>query len=249
MSQKITSRERIRLAINHKEADRVPIDFGAMRSTGIATIAYNKLREKLGLNIGLARMYDFLQQLAYPEKEVRDIFHIDTIDAGQAFLAEDSNWKEWVLNDGSKCLIPISIKVEFDEKGTVLLKDSEGRVLGKKPKTSLYVDQTYWPLKDSPGIPEQFSDKDLSDFVWSVSSPPWHLNIYNDNEFKIFIKEIEDLFNKTDYSIMLAVGCNLFEMGTFLRGMDNFLCDIYLDRRGTERLLDKLMEGYFKLLA
>jgi uroporphyrinogen decarboxylase len=47
---------------------------------------------------------------------------------------------------------------------------------------------------------------------------------------------------------MLAVGCNLFEMGTFLRGMDNFLCDIYLDRRGTERLLDKLMEGYFKLL-
>ena len=111
MSQKITSRERIRLAINHKEADRVPIDFGAMRSTGIATIAYNKLKKKLGLNSGLARMYDFLQQLAYPEKEVRDIFHIDTIDAGQAFLAEDSNWKEWVLNDGSKCLIPIFIKV------------------------------------------------------------------------------------------------------------------------------------------
>ena len=248
MSQKITSRERIRLAINHKEADRVPIDFGAMRSTGIATIAYNKLKKKLGLNSELARMYDFLQQLAYPEKEVRDIFHIDAIDAGQAFLAEDSNWKEWILNDGSKCLIPIFIKIEFDEKGTVLLKDSEGRVLGKKPKTSLYVDQAYWPLKDSPSIPEQFGDKDLSDFVWSVPSPPWHLNIYDDNEYKIFIKEIEDLFNKTDYSIMLAVGCNLFEMGTFIRGMDNFLCDIYLDRRGTERLLDKLMEGYFKLL-
>jgi len=33
MSQKITSRERIRLAINHKEADRVPIDFGAKLAT------------------------------------------------------------------------------------------------------------------------------------------------------------------------------------------------------------------------
>jgi len=177
MSQKITSRERIRLAINHKEADRVPIDLGAMSSTGIATIAYNKLKKKLGLNSELARMYDFVQQLAYPEKEVRDIFHIDAIDAGQAFLAKDNNWKEWILNDGSKCLIPIFLKIESDEKGTVLLKDSEDRVLGKKPKTSLYVDQAYWPLKDSPGIPEQFGDKDLSDFVWSVPSPPWHLNI------------------------------------------------------------------------
>jgi len=59
----MTSRERIKMAIEHKEPDRVPIDFGAMRSTGIATITYNKLRKKLGVNRGLARMYDFVQQL------------------------------------------------------------------------------------------------------------------------------------------------------------------------------------------
>jgi len=37
-----------------KQADRVPIDLGAMRSTGIAIIAYNKLRKKLGITKGLA---------------------------------------------------------------------------------------------------------------------------------------------------------------------------------------------------
>ena len=47
---------------------------------------------------------------------------------------------------------------------------------------------------------------------------------------------------------MLAVGCNLFEAGTWLRGMDIFMMDYMTDRKGTERLLDKLMEGYFKLL-
>ncbi len=57
MGEKITSRQRVKMALDHKEADRIPIDFGAMRSTGIATIAYNKLRKKLGVDKGLARMY------------------------------------------------------------------------------------------------------------------------------------------------------------------------------------------------
>ena len=78
----MTGRERIRYAIAHKEADRVPIDIGAMRSTGIATIAYNRLVETLGIDDGPSRMYDFQQQLAYPSKAIRDRFHVDAIDRG-----------------------------------------------------------------------------------------------------------------------------------------------------------------------
>ncbi|MDZ7837383.1 MAG: hypothetical protein U5N58_05215 [Actinomycetota bacterium] len=95
MKEQYNSRERVRLAISHKEADRVPIDFGAMRSTGIATIAYNRLRKKMGIDMGLARMYDFQQQLAYPKKQVRDAFGVDAIDAGQAFLEDDDQWREY----------------------------------------------------------------------------------------------------------------------------------------------------------
>ncbi len=42
----MNSRDRILTVVNHKEADRVPIDLGAMRSAGISTIAYKKLIEK-----------------------------------------------------------------------------------------------------------------------------------------------------------------------------------------------------------
>ena len=45
----MTSRERVVMALNHEEADRVPIDFGAMRSTGINACAYNKLKAYLGI--------------------------------------------------------------------------------------------------------------------------------------------------------------------------------------------------------
>lgn len=248
MTEKLTSRERVMVALNHKEADRVPIDFGAMRSTGISTIAYNNLRKKLGINKGMSRMYDFQQQLAYPEKEVRDLFHVDVIDAGQAFLEDDDNWKEWTLNDGSKCHIPKYLNYEIDENGTLFLKTPAGIVVGKKPKTSLYVDQAYWPFSSYDNIPEDLDTEELNHTLWSVPSPPWHLNILNEDQFNIFKSSIKKLHDESNYAIMLAVGCNLLEMGTWLRGIENFLVDIMLDKKGVERLLDKLVEGYMALL-
>lgn len=45
----MNSRERVLLSINHKEPDRVPIDFGATMETTIHQDGYHKLKEKLGL--------------------------------------------------------------------------------------------------------------------------------------------------------------------------------------------------------
>jgi uroporphyrinogen decarboxylase len=46
----------------------------------------------------------------------------------------------------------------------------------------------------------------------------------------------------------MVCGCNLFEWGTFLRRMDNFLMDLVLDQAGVERLLDALMELHLATL-
>ncbi len=239
----MNSRERIRRVLAHKEPDRVPIDLGSMRSSGIATIAYNNLRKKLSLDKNkLARMYDFIQQLAYPEKEVMDMFHIDAIDAGQWFLKSDDDWREWTLNDGSKCLIPKFLNIEIDEDETVYLLNDEGYRLGKKPKSSLYVDQCYWVYQDLNSIPDSFKDEELDRHVWAVPSPPSHLDIFDKKQFEKLVNGIKDLYENTDYSIVLIVGCNLFETGTFLRGMANFMIDMYADKKRTKKLLDRLVE-------
>ncbi|MDZ7838086.1 MAG: hypothetical protein U5N58_09105 [Actinomycetota bacterium] len=99
----MNSRERVKKILDHKTADRMPIDLGSMRSSGISTIAYNKLLSKLGFEVNLPRMYDFIQQLAFPHPEVMEHFHIDAIDAGQGFLSDADDWRTWTLNDGSKC--------------------------------------------------------------------------------------------------------------------------------------------------
>ena len=45
----MTSRDRVLAALDHREPDRVPIDLSGHRSSGIAAIAYPKLRELPGI--------------------------------------------------------------------------------------------------------------------------------------------------------------------------------------------------------
>ncbi len=60
-----TSRDRVMAALNHETADRVPIDFGGSRVTGIAAVAYRRLLEHLGVREQV-QVYDLKQQLADP---------------------------------------------------------------------------------------------------------------------------------------------------------------------------------------
>jgi hypothetical protein len=57
----MTSRERLRKALNHQEPDRVPIDLGG-NQTGIHKFAYQKLIAHLGIQDEV-RIMDAVQQL------------------------------------------------------------------------------------------------------------------------------------------------------------------------------------------
>ena len=76
----LTGQERVRQALNHRAPDRVPVDLSGHRSSGIAAIAYRRLRDYLGLPKKTIRVYDPLQQLAIVDEEVLDRFGIDTIE-------------------------------------------------------------------------------------------------------------------------------------------------------------------------
>ena len=45
----MTSKERVDLALNHKEADRIPIDFGGHLITSIHMDAYRPLLQYMGM--------------------------------------------------------------------------------------------------------------------------------------------------------------------------------------------------------
>ena len=130
------SRERVLQSMSFTQPDRVPVDFGAHRSSGIMAIAYKRLREYLGLPQRPLRVYDIPQQLAVLDEDILELFHIDTIEMGRGFCQNDSEWEPWVLPDGTECFIPTWVKPKRNERGdwivadcrrTVLWRNSSGR--------------------------------------------------------------------------------------------------------------------------
>ncbi len=72
----LTSRERVRRALDRQVPDRVPIDLGG-NQTGIHKIAYRKLVDHLGLKEEIEIM-DLVQQLARPSEAVLERLRVDT---------------------------------------------------------------------------------------------------------------------------------------------------------------------------
>ena len=64
----MTSRERVRKALNHESPDRVPIDFGGFQ-TGIHRNAYRRLIDHMGIRDEVT-ILDPVQQLARPCEEL-----------------------------------------------------------------------------------------------------------------------------------------------------------------------------------
>lgn len=94
---RIDSRTRVLTALEHREADRVPFDVGASRSTGIHVAAYQALRAALGLPPVEPELPDFAQQLARVDRDVLDRLGID---ARGVFPRPASTYERALADDG-----------------------------------------------------------------------------------------------------------------------------------------------------
>jgi uroporphyrinogen decarboxylase len=72
----MSSRERVLTALDHREPDRVPYDFGGTLVTGCHHVAYRRLREALGLSPEL-EMAEVRLGLVKVDREVRDRLGVD----------------------------------------------------------------------------------------------------------------------------------------------------------------------------
>ena len=148
----MTSRERVLRAFEHKESDRVPLDFSGHRSSGIAALAYGKLREALALPSRKARVYDSIQQLAIVDDDVRARFGVDTLEMGRGFALADKDWSDWTLPDGTPCQLPSWVRVQRRQDEWALLSKN-GTQLGRMPDGALYFEQTNYPFLETDDLP------------------------------------------------------------------------------------------------
>ena len=245
----MTSRERVLLAIEHKQPDRVPVDLGGTPSSGISAIAYGNLKRHLGITTGHTQIYDVVQQLAQPEEAILDRFKIDVVDVGRAFNTSPSDWYDIKTADGQAAQYPVWFHPEQQPDGSFIARHKDGTDLAHMPAGGTFYDQTYFPYLDN--YPADYSGlrAEMGKILWAAfAHSPWDHASEPDFWQQLRARAIA-LRKNSDRALMIACGCNLFEWGTFLRRMDNFLMDIYTEPEQVEKLLDALLEIHLTGLA
>ena len=241
----MTKRERVLRAIRHKEPDKVPVDLGAMRSTGITGVAYSRLKKYLGIRKGYTYVYDVVQQLAQPEQAILDYVESDVVDLGRAFLMEADDWKEFTLPDGSPAKIPAYADF-IPHDGGWLAKNEEGDIIGAMPRDAYYLSQTQFPLKDWDASDLSVLDR-LPEFMGKVTWSPYHKPLTSAHLADIR-NRAKHLYDTTEYAVMIGFGGNLLEWGQYLCRFDQFLMDIIDNPKKVSALLDKLLEMHLENL-
>lgn len=244
----MTSRQRVLAAIEHRQPDRVPIDMGGTPSSGISAIAYNGLVRHLGLGGGPARVYDVVQQLAQPDDAVLDHFGIDVIDVGRAFNRTPESWRATKLPSGEDVLVPAWFSSHVAGDGGWDVYAPDGTRIAAMPGTGYFFDQTYFPYVD--GYPADFHNLDqaMAKVLWAaLAHSPWD-HAGEEGFWDDLRARAVELRATSDRALIIAGGCNLFEWGSFLRRLDQWLMDLATAPDDVDRLLDALMERHLAFL-
>ena len=137
-------RERVMLALNHKEADRVPIDLGATIVSSITKTSYISLKKHLGIPLEEIKMLDYVQQLPYLDDALMDRFGVDfrmvqlpAATAPDLAIFEDGNYYAFIDRWGSKLHMPKEGGLYFDWVDFPI-----------KETTMEALDQYKWPRPD-----------------------------------------------------------------------------------------------------
>ncbi len=230
----MTSRERILLTLKHEEPDRVPIDLGGMRSSGIHAIAYNKLKRYLNCEDKSVKIYDLGQQLAVVDDEIRervssDVVELKRLDGG--FGTRIDSWKGFdMFPDGGEYYIPADFNPKVLAEGSFAI-EIEGKIVALMPKGGYYFDSRYAPLANA-------SERKEIDIILS--------NRIRGEELDFLEAQAREIKKNTDCAILGSFGGNFLETGHTLFGYQEFMERLILNKSFIEYFLSKLEEKYLE---
>jgi len=184
------SRERVQKAINFQEADRVPIDLGGHKASGIAVETYERVLRKLGLG-KTPRVSDARFMTAVVEEPVLERFGVDVVPVDlsmiPAQMAPESQWAPRRLFSGTDVLFPPGTRIQEDAGGNWVLLDESGADSSfRMPKNGFYFDDVSFNRGEGGIDPAKFKPfDDISDEA---------------------LEQVDDyssqLYNGTDYALL-----------------------------------------------
>jgi len=197
----MTSRERLHLALNHQEADRIPVDLGSTAVTGISASTLSRLRLALGLDqpgdrVKVIEPYQMLGEVTH---DLREALGIDTTGLGRRstlFGFRNEGWKEWGLFDGTPVLVPGGFNTEPEPNGDLLQYPEGDKSVppsGRMPKGGYYHDSI---IRQEPIDEARLDPRDNLEEFDPIA----------DDDLASFGEESERLYTQTEYALVANYG-------------------------------------------
>ena len=143
----MTPRERLQATLNHREPDRVCVDFGSSAVTGMHAAAVSRLRRAVlgepGYRVKIVEPYQMLGEI---DPKLREALGIDVAPLAARttlFGFENTGWKPFDLFDGTPVLVPQGFNVTAEPGGDLLMYpqgDTAAPPSGRMPKGGHFFD-------------------------------------------------------------------------------------------------------------
>jgi len=240
----MTPRERVWKAVHHQVPDRVPIDLGGMKASGIAVSAYDRVRRKLGF-ARPTRVLDPRFMIATVEEQMLQRLHVDVVPLDLSIILgavrPESQWFSRRLFDGTEPLFPPETKIGEDAEGNWILLDAAGAPTSfRMPKNGYYFDDMSFN-KGGPIDPSKF--RPVADI--------------SDEHLRILERYAQQLHDETDYAI-LGWGFGICFLGLSLitdrasnvtQGLpDQWMMMLMTDKETCHEMMNRSVEATIKCL-
>ncbi|HME00078.1 MAG TPA: uroporphyrinogen decarboxylase family protein [Terriglobia bacterium] len=209
-----TSRERVHLALQGREADRVPLDLGGSAVTGMQVDTVYRLRQALGLDgpgvpVKVTEPYQMLGEI---KPDLMDALGVDVVGLGKAatmFGFKNEGWKPWVTFEGTPVLVPERFNTEPDSNGDILLYpegDRSASPSGHMPKGGFYFDAI---VRQPPLDESRLNVEDNLEEFGPIS----------EEDLEYLRNEAQRLYSETDKAILANFGGTAFGDIALVPGM------------------------------
>lgn len=120
----MTSRERLAAALDHRQPDRVPVDFNGTGVTGMHVKCVIGLRDRYGLEKRLVKVHEPYQMLGWIDDDLQQALGIDVegvYGPDTMFGYRNENWTPWRMDDGTEVLMSGNFRTTKDANGDTLV--------------------------------------------------------------------------------------------------------------------------------
>jgi uroporphyrinogen-III decarboxylase len=181
------SRQDFIKTINHKQPDKVVVDFGSTSVTGIHVLIVEKLREYYGLEKRPVKVVEPYQMLGEIDQELVKAMDIDVtglFSAKNMFGVPNENWKVHKTLWGQEVMFPATFNYTYNNNGDILMYpegDTTVPPSAMMPKTGYFfdaldrqqpVDDATLKLEDNLEEFGEVSNEDLKYWKKQIDSLP-----------------------------------------------------------------------------